>query len=262
VTPPVRHDGPARRRRTPPRRVRIVGPGRAGTSLALALTNAGWDVAPMLGRADDVSRAAEGVDLLVLATPDDEIRDVARAVGRADDTVIAHLAGARGLEALAPHSRRAAIHPLVSLPTPELGARRLIGGWFAVAGDPIADEVVRALRGRSFTLDDAHRATYHAAAVIASNHLVALLGQVERLAESVGVPFAAYLDLANDTLANVAELGPAASITGPAARGDEATLRRHLRALPPDERRAYRGMIDAARRLAEARHTSDAKARR
>jgi predicted short-subunit dehydrogenase-like oxidoreductase (DUF2520 family) len=226
----------------------------------LALTNAGWDVAPMLGRRDDVAAAAEGVDLLVLATPDDEIRTVARAVTPSDDTVVAHLAGSRGLEVLAPHSRRAAVHPLVSLPTPELGARRLVGGWFAVAGDPLAGEVVRALRGRSFTVTDEDRATYHAAAVIASNHLVALLGQAERLAESVGVPFAAYLDLATDTLANVAELGPVASITGPAARGDEATLRRHLRALPVDERRAYRGMIDAARRLAEAREEADAAA--
>jgi predicted short-subunit dehydrogenase-like oxidoreductase (DUF2520 family) len=236
-----------------PRHVRIVGPGRAGTSLALALTNAGWDVAPMLGRRDLVSGAAHGVDLLVLATPDDAIREVARAVEPDETTVVAHLAGARGLEVLTPHRRRAAVHPLISLPTPELGARRLVGGWFATAGDPLAGEVVDALHGRAFTVEDRDRATYHAAAVIASNHLVALLGQVERLAGWVGVPFEAYLDLATDTLANVAELGPAAALTGPAARGDEATLRRHLRALPVDERKAYRGMIDAARRLAELR---------
>jgi predicted short-subunit dehydrogenase-like oxidoreductase (DUF2520 family) len=230
--------------------VRIVGPGRAGTSLALALTNAGWDVAPMLGRRDDPADAAGGVDLLVLATPDDAIRDVARAVAPVASTVVAHLSGARGLDVLAPHERRAAVHPLVALPTPEVGAKRLVGGWFAVAGDSLADEVVTALRGRSFTVEDADRATYHAAAVIASNHLVALMGQVERLAGDVGVPLDAYLDLAAATLDNVAELGPGAALTGPAARGDEATIRRHLRALPADERRAYRGMVDAARRLA------------
>lgn len=235
------------------RHVRIVGPGRAGTALALALTNAGWDVAPMLGRTDDPAGAAAGVDLLVLATPDAEIRGVARAVRPVDTTVVAHLSGALGLGVLAPHPRRAAIHPLVALPTPELGAKRLVGGWFAVAGDPLADEVVRALGGRSFTVADAQRATYHAAAVMASNHLVALLGQVERLAAEVGVPMQAYLDLATDTLANVVELGAGGALTGPAARGDEGTIRRHLRALPAEERRAYRGMVDAARRLA-ARH--------
>ncbi|MBN2622842.1 MAG: DUF2520 domain-containing protein, partial [Acidimicrobiales bacterium] len=217
---------------------------------ALALTNAGWEVAPMLGRSDDPSGAAAGVDLLVVATPDDAIRTVARSVEPEPSTVIAHLSGARGLEVLAPHRRRAAIHPLVAFPTPEVGARRLVGGWFAVAGDPLADEVVAALGGRSFTVDDRDRAAYHAAAVIASNHLVALMGQVERLAGQVGVPMEAYLDLASATLANVAELGAGPALTGPAARGDEATIRRHLRALPADERRAYRGMVDAARRLA------------
>jgi predicted short-subunit dehydrogenase-like oxidoreductase (DUF2520 family) len=233
--------------------VRIVGPGRAGTSLALALTNAGWEVGPMLGRGDDLTCAAHGVDLLVLATPDDRIRAVARSIEPDGATVVAHLAGARGLEVLAPHPRRAAVHPLVALPTPELGARRLVGGWFAVAGDPIAGEVVRALGGRSFGVDDRDRAVYLATAVIASNHLVALMGQVERLAAAVGVPAQAYLDLASDTLANVAELGAGAALTGPAARGDEATIRRHLRALPVEERRAYRGMAEAARRLAAAR---------
>jgi predicted short-subunit dehydrogenase-like oxidoreductase (DUF2520 family) len=248
---------PGARRRAPrPRRVRIIGPGRAGTALALALTNAGWDVGPMLGRSDDPAGAAAGVDLLLLATPDDVIRDVARAVEPEPDTVVAHLSGARGLDVLVPHPRRAAVHPLVALPTPELGAKRLVGGWFAVAGDPLVGDLVRALDGRSFTVDDGDRATYHAAAVIASNHLVALLGQVERLAGEVGVPFEAYLDLAAATLANVAELGPAAALTGPAARGDEATIRRHVRSLPPEERRAYRGMADAARRLAAHRQVA------
>ncbi|HET6836138.1 MAG TPA: DUF2520 domain-containing protein [Acidimicrobiales bacterium] len=234
-------------------RLRIIGPGRAGTSLARALTAARWDVAPLLGRGDDLAPAARGVDLLVIATPDDRVREVARAVEPVPSTVVAHLAGSLGLGALAPHRRRAAVHPLVALPTPALGARRLGGAWFAVAGDPLAHDVVRALRGRWFEVADTDRPTYHAAAVIASNHLVALLGQVERLSEAVGVPFEAYVDLAQATLDNVAALGPAAALTGPAARGDEATIRRHLRALPPDERRAYRSLADAARRLAPQR---------
>ena len=61
-------------------RVRIIGPGRAGTALARALTSARWDVAPVLGRDDDPAPAAHDVDLLVIATPDDRVREVARAV--------------------------------------------------------------------------------------------------------------------------------------------------------------------------------------
>jgi predicted short-subunit dehydrogenase-like oxidoreductase (DUF2520 family) len=235
--------------------VRIIGPGRAGTSLALALTNVGWEVAPMLGRHDDVADAAAGVQLLVLATPDDAIATVADRVTPVASTVVAHLSGSRGLAELGErHVRRAAFHPLVSLPTPEVGAKRLIGAWYAVAGDEMADKVVAALGGRAFAVDDDDRATYHAAAAIASNHLVALMGQVHRLADRVDVPFEAYLDLARSTLDNVVAMGPHKALTGPAARGDEATLRRHLRALPAEERKAYRGMVDAARRLAaEAR---------
>jgi predicted short-subunit dehydrogenase-like oxidoreductase (DUF2520 family) len=241
-----------RRERTvgPARRVRIVGPGRAGGSLARALAGAGWEVLPALGRADDVAGAAEGVDLVVLATPDGAIAGVAQEVRPRDGVVVAHLSGSAGLDVLAPHGRRAAVHPLMALPNPEVGARRLPGGWFAVAGDPMAREVVDALGGRAFAVADPDRPAYHAAAVVASNHLVALLGQVERLAAAVGVPFEAYLDLAAATLDNVRDLGPGAALTGPASRGDEDTIRAHLAALPVGERAAYAALADAARRLA------------
>jgi predicted short-subunit dehydrogenase-like oxidoreductase (DUF2520 family) len=229
--------------------VRIIGPGRAGTSLALALTNRGWEVAPMLGRDDDLTHAAHDVPLLVLATPDAVIQEVAGLVEPVDSTVVAHLSGSLGLKVLAPHARRAALHPLVSLPNPDRGSRRLVGAWFAVAGDPLVREVVEALFGRAFTVADEQRAVYHAGASIAANHLVALLGQVERIAVAAGVPREAYLDLARETLENVSDLGAADALTGPVARGDQATIRRHLRALPPEERRAYRAMVEAARRL-------------
>jgi predicted short-subunit dehydrogenase-like oxidoreductase (DUF2520 family) len=98
---------------------------------------------------------------------------------------------------------------------------------------------------------DEDRAAYHAAAAIASNHLVALLGQAERVAASAGVPFEAYLDLVQATVDNVRALGPAAALTGPAARGDRATLDRHRAALAPDERAAYDTMVELARRLVE-----------
>lgn len=230
--------------------VRIIGPGRAGTSLAWALADAGWEVAPLVGRSDDPAHAAVGVDMVVLATPDDALRDVAAAIEPVPTTLVVHLAGSRALDVLAPHARRASVHPLVALPTPEIGAKRLVGAWCAVAGDPEARRIVEALAGRPFAVDDADRALYHATAVVASNHLVALMGQVERLAAAAGVPLAAYLDLAAGTLDDVRDLGPAAALTGPAARGDEATIDRHIAALPADERIAYRALAAAARRLA------------
>jgi predicted short-subunit dehydrogenase-like oxidoreductase (DUF2520 family) len=237
------------------RSVRIVGPGRAGSSFAAALASAGWEVAGVLGRGDDVGAAAAGVDLVLIATPDAAVAPVARAVRPGPDTAVAHVAGSLGPDVLAPHRRRAAVHPLLALPDAARGADRLrAGAWFAVAGDPIAGEVVASLGGRAFTVADGDRAAYHAAAVIASNHLVALLGQVERVAAGVGVPFEAYLDLVQATVDNVRALGPAAALTGPAARGDWATIERHRAALAeraPDERPAYDALVALARRLVE-----------
>jgi predicted short-subunit dehydrogenase-like oxidoreductase (DUF2520 family) len=232
-------------------RARIAGRGRAGGSLAGALAAVdGWD-AELVAHED---ASAEGVDLLVLAVPDGEIATLAAAVMPVPTTAVAHLAGSLGLDVLAPHARRAAMHPLLALPNAALGAERLrSGAWFAIAGDPIAAAVVESLGGRSFEIADADRAAYHAAACIASNHLVALLAQTERVASGVGAPFEAYLDLVQVTLDNVRALGPTAALTGPAARGDTATIARHLAALAEDERTLYAVLADACRELGAQR---------
>ena len=233
------------------RTVRVIGGGRAGGSLASALRTRGWDV-EVRGRGDELADAASGVDLLVLAVPDGAIAEVAAAVEPDGVAVVAHLGGSLGLPPLAGHVRRAVLHPLVSLPDPELGAARLqAGAWFGLAaeGDPLAAEVVASLGGRAITVHEGDWVRYHAAAVIASNHLVGLLGQVERVAASIGAPLHAYLDLARGSLANVDELGAAAALTGPVRRGDWATVEAHLAALADDERDAYRSGVDLCRRL-------------
>jgi predicted short-subunit dehydrogenase-like oxidoreductase (DUF2520 family) len=232
-------------------RVRIIGPGRAGTSLHRALTRAHWPVEPLVGRGDDLRAAASGVDLLVIATPDAVVGEVATAVEPRADVVVAHLSGSLGLAPLAGHARAAVLHPLVALPDPDRGADRLVGAWFGLAatGDPLVEDVVAELHGRVVRVDEADWARYHAAAVIASNHLVALLGQVERVAASIGAPLDAYLDLARGALDDVVALGPAAALTGPVRRGDLATVDRHLTALPAEEQAAYRALAEEAARL-------------
>ncbi|MGH8981665.1 MAG: DUF2520 domain-containing protein, partial [Acidimicrobiales bacterium] len=139
--------------------IRIVGPGRAGRALAIALERAGWTVLPLLGRGDDVSCAAEGADAVVLAVPDDAIAVLARRVAPRPSTVLVHLAGSLGPDVLAPHPRRAALHPLVAMPDPETGAARLASGvTFAVAGDPFAREIAEALGGTAVDVPDGARA--------------------------------------------------------------------------------------------------------
>ncbi len=236
--------------------VRIIGPGRAGSALALALGAAGWEVEPPYRRGDDLAHAAIGVDLLVIATPDSVVADVAVEITPAPGTVVAHLAGSLGLDILEPHSHRASIHPLVSIPRPDVGSRRLVeGAWFAVAANSdgaerLAAQVVSDLNGREIRLPDEHRVAYHAAACVASNHLVALLAHVERIAATAGVPLEAYLDLVRGTVDNVEAMGARAALTGPAARGDTETITRHLAALDPAERPTYQALVAEARRLA------------
>ena len=233
--------------RTAVTRVRIAGRGRAGSAFAAALAGVdGFDVE--LVAHDHAS--ADDVDALVLAVPDAAIAATALAVTPVSTTAVLHLSGSLGLDVLAPHERRASVHPLLALANVELGAQRLRNGaWFAVAGDAIAREIVDALGGRALDVGDLERVAYHAAACIASNHVVALLAQAERVAATAGVPFAAYLDLVDATLANVREVGPVAALTGPAARGDTDTVARHIAVLPDDERALYAIVAEACRAI-------------
>lgn len=231
--------------------VRIIGPGRAGRSLAAALAAAGWDVADVRRRGQAVDDATDGVDVLLLTVPDGEVAAVSRSVRPSPHCTVLHCSGCLGLDVLADHPRRGSLHPLVPLPDPVTGARRLAGGvTFAVAGDPMARAIADALGGVALEVPDERRAAYHAAACIAANHVVALLGQVERVAAEAGLPLAAYLPLARAALDDVAAAGPAAALTGPAARGDRVTLARHLDVLPADERDAYLAGVALAGRLA------------
>lgn len=233
----------------------IIGAGRAGTSLARALGESGWPPPVLCGRDVPAGELADA-DVVVIATPDDAVAGVAASLVGVTDAAVVHLSGSLSLDVLTGHQRRASLHPLVSLPSPEVGAARLRGAWFAVAGDPVARTLAGALDGKVLEVADDQRVAYHAAACIASNHLVALMGQVERVARSAGMPLAPYLELARSTLDNVAELGVAAALTGPAARGDVATLDRHRQVIDPDEWPAYDALVAEARRLASLRGDS------
>ena len=207
------------------------------------------------GVVDALAGAATGVDVLVIATPDAEVAQVAAAVAPADGTVVLHLSGSLGLDALAPHARRASLHPLVPLPNPEVGAARLRSGvTFAVAGDPVARELAGALGGEAVVVADADRPNYHAAATIAANHLVALLGQVERVAATAGLPLGAFAGLIHAAADDALALGPHDALTGPAVRGDWTTIDRHRAVLggmagARNELVAYDAMVVLARRI-------------
>lgn len=253
-----------------PQTFALIGPGRAGCTFGAALVDAGWTMVGVAGRApdtDSVVRAAErfqapvgtvvevveSADLVVIATPDAVIGEIAAEVAEAvvPSSLVIHLSGAVSLAALGDVvARIGALHPLHTMPTDGVvrtaearpGAE-LVGAWCATAGDPEVDAIARSLGMIPFPVLDVDRARYHAAACIASNHLVALLAQVEA---STDVPLEAFLPLVAATVENVAALGPAAALTGPVARGDVETVRAHLGAIPAGERAAYVAMARRA----------------
>ncbi len=233
--------------------ITVVGAGRAGTSFSRALSDAGHHV--RLVHHDDVARIG-ATDLVLLAVPDDDIASVAAALAVSATTVVAHVAGSRGLDELAGHPRRGYLHPLAALPTPEVGAARLRGALFSVGGDPVLDEVVASLGGRTIRVSDDQRAAYHATATVAANHLVALLGHVEALAASAGLGLEDYWPLVEQAVADVAAMGVARSLTGPASRQDVATIDKHLAAIPASQRSTYVALAQAAFELAEQRRAA------
>jgi predicted short-subunit dehydrogenase-like oxidoreductase (DUF2520 family) len=209
-----------------PLRVGILGPGRVGTALARALRDAGVDVDGPAGRGERPERC----DAIVLCVPDAEIPAAAEAVTAAAP-LVGHTSGATPLSALA-HAGVPAfgLHPLQSFAQPGV---RFEGAGAAVAGTtPEALEFAVRLAERlgmtPFEIDDEGRAAYHAAASVASNFLVTLQAAAETIAAGAGLgreeARALLTPLVRQTVENVGELGPEAALTGPVARGDDATI--------------------------------------
>jgi predicted short-subunit dehydrogenase-like oxidoreductase (DUF2520 family) len=236
-------------------KISIVGAGRAGTSFASALAFAGHET--KLIHHDELERVGDA-DVVVLCVPDDAIAEVALALEPRDSRVVLHVAGSRGLSPLATHPRAGFMHPLAMLSTTELGARRLHGATFSVGGDEVTTELVASLEGRPIYLNDDQRVNYHATASVAANHLVALLGHVEVLAESAGLSLRDFVPLIEQALSDTVAMGAQRALTGPASRADMSTIDAHLAAIPESERSTYVALANAAFELAEARRLASA----
>ncbi len=258
-------------------RVTIIGAGRMGQGLGLALKRRGYKVAlvartprdvipPLILHAGSRAEATAGAELVLIATPDDSIASVAADLATENaitrDQVVLHLSGLLDRRALVPLEGSGAgcgsFHPLQSVAEPSRAAERLKGAYVGIEGDDraltVAERLANTLRMIPVRIPAAAKPAYHAGAAFVANYTVALVGVAERLARGAGVPadIAAriYLPLLSGAVANLTELGPAASLTGAVRRGDEQTIRAHLQALGPEERTLYRTVGRAAIALA------------
>lgn len=240
-------------------RCAVIGRGRLGTALASALLAAGLRVDGPLGRGES---PADDADVILLAVPDAEIASAAATVSAREGRLVGHCSGATTLAPLAPHEAFS-IHPLMTVTAEGADFR---GATAAVAGSTpraldAATRVALAAGLRPVEVSDDDRAAYHAAASIASNFLVTLEGAAERLAATAGVDRAALAPLVRAAVENWAELGAERALTGPIARGDEATVRRQRAALEhraPELVALFDALAAATRELAARPATREA----
>ncbi len=247
-------------------RVTVIGAGRMGQGLALALRRAGLPALLWGRRAKPVHRElqlqtgdlgkAVGQDgVVLLAVPDDAIAGLAAdlagtgAVGRGH--VVLHLSGLQDRQVLAPLEGRAAglgsFHPLQAVADPAEAAERWRGAYAAIEGDEIAREAGRVLADRlgltAVEVPASAKAAYHIGAVFCANYVVTLASIAERIAAEAGIAprLAAnmYLPLLAGAVGNLAGRTPAEALTGPIIRGDVETVRRHLEVLEGATRRLY-----------------------
>ncbi len=222
----------------------VVGDGRMGQALVAALPG----TAGPFGRGFD----GDGFDAVLLAVPDSQIAVAAAAI--APGPMVGHCAGALGLDVLAPHEAFG-LHPLMTVT--QAGAM-FVGAGAAVAGNTpaalaFAHELAVELGTHAVEIADVDRAAYHAAASIASNFLVTLEDVAETLLGTTGADRALLVPLVRAAVENWASLGGPAALTGPIARGDEATVARQRAALAertPELLALFDTMCDATRALA------------
>lgn len=257
----------------------LVGPGRAGMSLSVALRRAGHSAIGVLARNEEAASGAAAQldtqalaweddlppsDLLIVAVRDDAIEEVAARLGPGAGAVryAVHLSGLKPvatLQALADGGPAiGSLHPLQTLPNPTDGAAALPGAWVAVTAEDgglrrFLEDLTHSVGARPFPLADAHRALYHAAAAASSNFVVATLALAEELFGRAGVPFAAARPLAEAVTDNAFRLGPLGALTGPIARSDVGTVRSQLAAVArwaPEMEDDFRAFAKATARVA------------
>ena len=261
-------------------RIVIVGAGNLASALAVSLHNAGYHIEQIVARGSAVSlqrarRLAREVgasaktganakirsDVVWFCVPDGAIAGAAASLAQATDwknKVALHSSGALTSDELAVLRERgaavASVHPLMTFVR---GSRPPLAGVpFAIEGSPkaarIAKFIIRDLRGEPFAIHKDQKQAYHAWGMFASPLLTALLAVTERVAGAAGVNKKSarkrMFPILQQTLANYARLGAPESFSGPIARGDAATVEKHLKTLRsiPDAREVYIALARAA----------------
>ena len=255
-------------------RVSIIGTGRLGTTLAVALARSGYSIQSLVARRVQNARKAArfldadvqvlaakqlrtliDADLFLITVPDDQIAGVGRELSEinADQKkrVALHTSGALSSEVLAPLREKGwqtgSIHPLMSVSA--VHDASLKGAFWSVEGDRSAlrlgKEIVKDLGGKSFSIRTEDKPLYHAAAVMVSGNVVALFDVALEMLGQCGLDRktarAVLLPLIASTVRSLQTKSPEESLTGTFSRGDVETVKRHLAVMRnPEVKSLYR----------------------
>ncbi|MGB6034278.1 MAG: Rossmann-like and DUF2520 domain-containing protein [Bacteroidota bacterium] len=265
---------PDRTRKRPQRRLRIaiVGGGKVGSVLGRILLEEGCAISAVVSRTPASARRAgrflnctntgtsldaipADTDLLFITTPHSAVESVARALAaqpalRFPRLAACHASGMLTAVALLPLENRGttvfSFHPLQTFPRDfppaKISAR---GITYGVDGSPegvrYARRLARILGGSVLEVPPELRSFYHAACVVASNHLTTLLWVLERMFSHLGTGerdfIRVFRPIIHATLENIERTSPATAMSGPVARGGVETVAEHfdtVRAVAPE----------------------------
>lgn len=248
--------------------VSIIGAGRLGTTLAVALARSGYPIRSLVARRVQSARTAadllnadvqvlaakqlgalRSANLFLITVPDDQIPQVARELSdvgfnadRKKMTAL-HTSGALSSDVLAPLREKGwhtgSIHPLMSVSGTHDGEASLRGAFWSVEGDRSAlrsaKAIVHELGGKSFSIRPEDKPLYHAAAVMVSGNVTALFDVALEMLGKCGLDRktarSILVPLIASTVRNLETKDPAHALTGTFSRGDLETVKRHVAAL-------------------------------
>ena len=242
------------------RSIGFIGAGTVATALAIRLREKGYPIVAVASRSrssaenlaqavegcsvcDDGQRVSDVADLVFITTPDDAISSVVNSVKWRSGQGVIHCSGADSALALEPAKAFGAevgsFHPLQTFASVSYAVDNLPGSTFAIEAEGnLLDELkgmAEVLNGHVVELKSEDKVLYHAAAVLACNYTVTLTKLATDLWETFGVstPEAtkSLMPLMRGTINNLDNVGLPNCLTGPVARGDLGTIRKHLDAL-------------------------------
>lgn len=243
--------------------ITIVGVGRLGGALAIALSKKGYEIRHLISRSGGNAQKIAGLlepkpeilsdsefekissEVVFITAPDSEIQTVAEnlAAKLKHKPYVFHTSGAlssENLESLKSlDCKVGSLHPLVSISDSLVGAERFKNAYFCVEGDAeavlVAEKIVARLEGNFFSVATKYKALYHASAVMASGHLVALFSLAVETLAACGLEESEarkiLFPLIKSAIENLSSQTPAQALTGTFARADIETLKLHLESL-------------------------------